>query len=217
MGTTPTVQARKRDRLGSRYARRLRAAGELPAVIYGHHQDPLAVSVNGKDLLGHLTRGQRVFTINVEGGGPETCLVNELQFDYLGDHVIHVDLTRIDLTERVNVNASIKIVGKAAGLKTEGAILRLVKDSVGVSCLASDVPSEAIQVDVSALDVGDFLTAGQIPLPAGLTLDEDADEVICQISIVQEDVEAPSEEPADGEPEIITEKKDETEGGEATE
>ena len=175
------------------------------------------MSVNEKDLLGHLTRGQRVFTIDVEGTGSETCLVNELQFDYLGDHVIHVDLTRIDLTERVNVNASIKIIGKAAGLKAEGAILRLVKDSIGISCLASDVPSEAIQVDVSALEVGAFLTAGQIPLPAELTLDEDADEVICQISIVKEDVEAPAEEPAEGEPEIIGEKKDETEGGEATE
>jgi len=214
MGTTPTVQARKRDRLGSRYARRLRAAGELPAVIYGHHQDPLAVTVNGKDLLGHLTRGQRVFTINVEGGGPETCLVNELQFDYLGDHVIHVDLTRIDLTERVNVNASIKLIGKPAGLKTEGAILRLVKDSIGISCLASDVPSEAIQVDVSALEVGGFLTAGQIQLPAGLTLDEDADELICQIAVVQADVEAPAEEPAAGEPEIIGEKKEEAQAEE---
>lgn len=217
MGTTPTVQARKRDRLGSRYARRLRAAGELPAVIYGHHQDPMAVSVNGKALLGHLTRGQRVFTINVEGASPETCLVNELQFDYLGDHVIHVDLTRIDLTERVEVHASIKLIGKAVGLKVEGAILRLVKDSIGVSCLASDVPSEAIQVDVSALDIGDFLTAGQVPLPAGLTLDEDADEVICQISVVQEDQEAPSEEPTEGEPEIIGEKKAEDEGEEEKE
>ncbi len=214
MGNTPSVQAKKRERLGSRYARRLRAGGELPAVIYGHHQDPVAVSVNEKELITHLTRGQRVFTIDVEGAGAETCLVNELQFDFLGNNVIHVDLTRIDLTESVNVNISIKLVGKPVGLKTEGAILRLVKDSVGVSCLAADVPSEALAVDVSALDVGDFLTAGQLQLPAGLTLDEEADEVICQISVVEEDEEAPSEEPEGGEPEIIGEKE-EGEGEEA--
>ncbi len=214
MGNTPSVQAKKRERLGSRYARRLRAGGELPAVIYGHHQDPVAVSVNEKELITHLTRGQRVFTIDVEGAGAETCLVNELQFDFLGNNVIHVDLTRIDLTESVNVNISIKLVGKPVGLKTEGAILRLVKDSVGVSCLAADVPSEALAVDVSGLEVGDFLTAGQLQLPVGLTLDEEADEVICQISVVEEDEEAPVEEPEGGEPEIIGEKQ-EGEGEEA--
>lgn len=215
MGNTPTVQAKKRDRLGSRYARRLRAGGSLPAVIYGHQQDPVAVSVNGKELLAHLTHGQRVFNVDIEGAGAETCLVNELQFDFLGDNVIHVDMTRIDLTEQVSIHVNIKLVGKPVGLKTEGAILRLVNDSIGISCLASDVPSEAIAVDVSALEAGDFLTAGQIPLPPGLTLDEDADEVICQISVVEEDAEAPSEEPEGGEPEIIGAKPEEGEAEEA--
>ena len=209
MGPTPTVQARKRDRLGSRYARRLRAAGELPAVIYGHEQAPVAVSVNSKDLLTHLNHGQRVFTIDVEGTGAETCLVNELQFDFLGTNVIHVDLTRIDLTERVSIHVSIKLIGKPVGLKTEGAILRLIKDSIGISCLASDVPSEAIAVDVSALEAGEFLTAGEIKLPPGLDLDEEADEPICQISVVKEEEEAPAAEPEAAEPEIIGEKKEE--------
>lgn len=215
MGNTPTVQARKRDRLGSRYARRLRAGGELPAVIYGHQQDPLAVSVNGKELITHLTHGQRVFNVAVEGGGAETCLVNELQFDFLGNNVIHVDMTRIDLTEEVSIHVTIKLSGKPVGLKTEGAILRLVKDSVGIKCLAADVPSEAIVVDVSALEAGDFLTAGQIQLPAGLALDEDADEVIAMVSVVAEEAEAPAEVEG-AEPEIIGEKKEaEGEGAEA--
>lgn len=217
MGKTPTVQARKRDRLGSRYARRLRAAGELPAVIYGHKQDPVAVSVNGKDLLTHLSRGQRVLSIALEGSGAETCLVNELQFDYLGTNVIHVDLTRIDLTERVSVHVPIKLIGKPVGLKTEGAILRLVKDSIGISCLAADVPSEAIQVDVSALEAGAFLTARQIQLPAGLDLDEDPDELICQVSVVRAEEEAPAVEPEGAEPEIIGEKKEEPTAEESAE
>ncbi len=209
MATTPTVQAKKRDRLGSRYARRLRSAGELPAVIYGHQQDPVAVSVNRKDLLTHLNHGQRVFTIDVQGAGAETCLVNELQFDHLGTNVIHVDLTRIDLTERVSVHVPVKLIGRPVGLKTEGAILRLIRDSIGISCLAADVPSEAIQIDVSALEAGQFLIARDVKLPAGLDLDEDPDEVICQVSVVAEEAAAPVVEPEGAEPEIIGEKKEE--------
>ena len=209
---TPTLEAKSRDRIGSRYARRLRNAGQLPAVIYGHGQDPVAVSVDRKSMAQHLHRGQRVFTLALDGAS-ETCLVKELQFDHLGSEILHVDLARIDLTEEVTIHVALKFTGKPVGLKTPGAILRTILDSLTVSCRASDIPSTAIPVDVSNLDVDHHLTAREVVLPPGLRLEENPEEVVARITIVAEDADQPVAAP-EGEPEVITEKKFE-EGAEA--
>ena len=92
--TTPTVAATLRERLGTRYTRRLRAQGLLPVVIYGHGEKPVSAAVNAKEMLGHLHHGSHVITVAL-GGASQTCLVKDLQFGYLGDNVIHVDLARV--------------------------------------------------------------------------------------------------------------------------
>lgn len=209
MGETPALKAQARDQIGTRYARRLRAAGQLPAVIYGHGQDPAHVAVNLREFLSLLRDGHRIFSVDLDNTS-ETCLVKELQFNHLGSDIVHIDLTRIDLTERVTVHVTLKYVGKPVGLKTEGAILRTIEDNLAISCLASDIPSEDLKVDVSSLDVGDFLTAGEVKLPETLTLEDDDDLIVCRIAVVEE-VEEEAPETEDEEPEIIGEKKDDEE------
>lgn len=199
----PVIEANRRDRLGTRYARRLRSAGRLPAVIYGHKQDPVAIHVDLKQTLLVLHHGSRLLNVTVDGES-ETCMVKDLQFDYLGTNVIHMDLTRVDLTEQVHVQAHLHYVGTPIGLKTPGAIFRTILDSVEVSCTAANIPSEAIPIDVSGLEAGDFLTAGELSLPATLKLEEDPDTAVCRIAIVSEEEEQPAEA-VEGEPEIIRE------------
>ncbi|MFG0331468.1 MAG: 50S ribosomal protein L25 [Phycisphaerales bacterium] len=202
------LKAQKRDRLGSRYARRLRASGQLPAVIYGHKQDPVPVSVDQKETLTHLHHGVRLFSVEVDGE-TENCLVRDLQFDHLGTDVIHVDLARIDLNEEVTVNATLKFIGEPEALKTPGAIFRVVNETIEIRCIVSEIPEE-IPVDVTNLQVGEHLSASDIQMPEGIKLESDDDLVIARVAVVQEEEEAPEEDTLD-EPEIISERGDDDE------
>src|SRR5438046_2509812 len=94
---TPTIAATKRQRVGSRYSQRLRKSGQLPGVIYGHKTEPLSITIGEKETLAVLKHGAHVVNVALEGGQPETCLVKDVQYGYLGDNVIHIDFTRVDL------------------------------------------------------------------------------------------------------------------------
>ena len=100
---TPTINATTRDQLGTRYSKRLRKTGRLPGVIYGHKANPVAISVDEKETLTVLKKGAHVINVAIDGKQPETCLIKDLQFGYLGDNVIHVDFARVDLNEEVAV------------------------------------------------------------------------------------------------------------------
>jgi len=210
----PTIAAETRDRIGTRYARRLRAAGRLPGVIYGHKQDPVSISLDEKEIVSHLRHGMRLFHVDVDGK-KETCLVNDLQFGYLGDDIIHVDLTRVDLTEEVEVTVPIRFTGEAEGLKVPGAILRTVVDTITVRCRAMSIPSE-IAHDISHLEAGGYVSAGEIALPEGSVLVTDPESVLCRISVVSEAALEAAEEMEEGEALVEGEAPAEGEGeGEA--
>ena len=207
---TPTITAKKRDRVGTRYAQRLRNAGQLPGVIYGHKTDPMAISLDHKELLGHLKGGSHVINVEVEGGPNETCLVKDLQFGYLGDNLIHIDFARVDLNEEVTVHVHIHYVGEAAAAKAAGAILSHDLTELEIICKVSAIPDE-IRVDLGAME-GETLTVGEIELPPGVSTPLDAGTRATHVTIVQEEAEGEETEvSAEGaSPEVITEsKKDE--------
>ena len=104
---TPTITAEPRERVGSRYSQRLRQNGRLPAVIYGHKTDPVAVSVGEEETLHHLHQGTIVMNVNIDGAGTETCLVKDLQFGFMGDDVIHVDFARVNLDQTVTKQGTV--------------------------------------------------------------------------------------------------------------
>ena len=209
---TPTVVARRRDRLGSRYAQRVRREGRLPAVIYGHGTQPMPVSFDEKETLTLLHDGNHVLNVKVEGGEVETCLVKELQFGYLGDNVIHIDLTRVDLDEIVEVSVHLRFVGTPEAAKKPGAIVHHEFTELPVTCKVRDIP-EDIKVDLSKM--GESLLAREIEMPAGVSLAVAADQVVSRIEMIQEMVEgeAAAVEGATSQPEVITERK--VEEGEA--
>ncbi|MBL9119806.1 MAG: 50S ribosomal protein L25 [Phycisphaerae bacterium] len=212
---TPTLDAKKRDRLGSRFAKRERAAGLLPAVIYGHGAAPMSVTINEKAMLTALKHGSHVVNVRVEGGATDTCLVKDLQFGYLGDNVIHVDLARVNLDEIVTVNVALHFVGTPEMAKKAGNIVTHDLAQLEVRCKVRDIPEE-VRVDLSLVMHGMTLSLGDVKLPQGVTPSLPADHIICRIQTVQEVVttaEATTAE-ATTQPEVIKEKKDEKAGEE---
>jgi large subunit ribosomal protein L25 len=207
------LAATRRERLGSRYSKRLRDRGSLPAIVYGHGQDPVAIALDAKEALTHFHRGEKVFQLDVEGAG-ETVLLKDVQFDYLGTNVIHADFARVDLNERVETNVSVRLVGDAKGLKEPGAILMHPVDEVEIECLVANLP-DVIEVDVSDLAVGDSIRVEDITLPLeSMKMLSDPDGVVATIVVqaeekVEEEVEVEAGEGV--EPELITEKKEEGE------
>lgn len=220
---TPTIAAAVRDRTGTRYARRLRAAGRLPAVIYGHQQETVHVSVDEKEMLTHLRHGLHVVELQVEGEKAETCLVKDLQYGYLGDNVVHVDFARVNLQEEVEVNVHLVFVGTAPEMHHAGAIFNQEHPELLVRCKVRDIP-EDIKVDVSQHMEGMTLMAGDIPLPANIQLADDPGKLVASIEFVRQTAavgeEAEVEAGAEGEPEVISEGAEGEEGegeGEAAE
>jgi len=191
--TTPTVAAALRERLGTRYTRRLRAQGMLPVVIYGHGEKPVSAAVNAKEMLGHLHHGSHVITVAL-GGTSQTCLVKELQFGYLGDDIIHVDLARVNLDEIVRVNVRIEFFGECAASKKPGAVLTHDLAELAIHCKVRDIP-ESVRADLSAMQ-GEILIAGELKLPAGVTLAIDAHAPVARVIIIAEEVAGEAATPA---------------------
>ena len=201
---TPVLVAKKRDKLGTRYTRRLRAAGELPANVYGHGSEPMPISLNEHATLYALKKGAHVLALKFEDGATDTVLVKDLQFGYLGDNVIHMDLARVNLDEIVTVKVHLSFVGQPEAAKKPGAIIVYDMPDIELSCKVRDIPEE-IKTDLSQL-AGEALTVGMLKLPAtGVT------ETILRIQIMKEEAAAgEAAAPAAGAaPEVLTAKKEE--------
>ncbi|RMH26496.1 MAG: 50S ribosomal protein L25 [Planctomycetota bacterium] len=212
MSTAHPITAEPREKTGSRHCRRLREAGRLPAVLYGHKKPPAHLSLDAREALAHIRAGEKVYEIRL-GGAAETALLKDLSYDHLGARILHADFERVDLSEEVTVNVHLHLVGEAAGLKHAGAMLVQSQTELAVRCAVRDL-KDAIDVDVSALDVGGALHAGDVPLPAGWTLAQEADAVLATIQIAKKEAEgeAVEAEAGEAEPEVIAEVKDEGEG-----
>ncbi|MEO1007214.1 MAG: 50S ribosomal protein L25 [Planctomycetota bacterium] len=209
----PTLTAKKRDRVGSRYAQRVRQRGGLPAIVYGHGEEPVAIELDAHEARLHFDKGERVFSIAVEGAEGGLILLQDLQFDYLGTEVVHADFRRVDLSERVDVTVPLEFVGNAKGLKTAGAILVHPVNDIELECAVTNLP-EVIEVDVSHLDVGDHLTAGEVTLPKEtMKLRTPPETTIALITVKAETEDEGSAEgetvEASTQPEVLTEKKKE--------
>lgn len=208
---TIALAASKRERLGSRYSGRLRQQGRLPAIVYGRSEEPLPVSLDAREALGHFKKGEKLFELSLDGS-PQTVLLKDLQFDYLGTHIIHADLARVSLTDRVTVRVPVRLIGEAPGLKTAGAILMHPTGEVQVECVVTEIP-EFIEVSIDALDVGHAITAGDAKLPASsMKLATDPHAILAQIVIQMEikvEESATVDAAAAAGPEVLTAKKPE--------
>lgn len=204
---TPTLVATKRDRLGSRYAKRLRTSGQLPANLYGHGSEPVAIAINERDVMYALKHGAHVLKLKFEDGATDTVLVKDLQFGFMGDNVIHMDLARVNLDEVVTVKVHLTFVGMPEAAKKPGAILVHDMPEIDVRCKVRDIPEE-IKVDLSHM--GEVLTVADLKLASGLEAASAGDHIVCRVQIMKEEEVAAEATPAEGktEPEVLTAKKE---------
>ena len=208
----PKLGAEPREKLGSRYAKRLRDRGRLPAVVYGHKQDPVHVSVDAWHFERLLEDGAHLLNVELDST-TESCLIKDIQLDHLGSHVVHADLTRVDMSEQVEVELELELTGEPEALEEAGAILSQPLTSLAVRCRADAIP-EKLTHDISELTQEGSVTVGDLKLPSGMETDVDPETMVAQIQIMQEEPEEePAEEAAEGEePEVIGKGEGEEEG-----
>jgi large subunit ribosomal protein L25 len=205
MPETIILKAQKREHLGSQASRKLRDKGLLPAVVYGHKEEPISIQLNYHDFAMEMQHHHRLLAVDLEGQ-EHRFLIKEVQFDHLGDKIVHVDLTRVDLNERVKVNVPIELKGQPK-TTTEGAVVDHVLTRVELECVVTDIP-EKIRLPIASLEVGRTITAGELQLPVGVTLITASETPVVTLRIISEELstEAPAEAET-AEPEVIAREK----------
>ena len=200
------LKVERRDSLGKRNARRLRHAGKVPVVLYGHGEQNMSLSAPADQVQAVVRHGARV--VDLTGAVSEKAFIRELQWDTYGLEVLHVDFTRVSADEKVEVELTIDLRGEAPGVRDGGVVTQLVHE-VSAECLVTSIPDK-LHLSINELKLGDTLTAGDIELPAGVTLLSDPETVIVQCA--EPKAEAEEEVSAEGaEPEVIGRKAEEEE------
>ena len=209
MAKEMVVKAVKREAQGSGVARRVRSMGQIPAVVYGD-SDPQSIQLDGHDFEMLLRdHGQNfVADLNIEGEKlSRKVLLKDVQHDPRRGDIVHADFIAISMTQLLQVSLPVELTGEPAGA-VEGGILEQLISEIEVECLPGDMV-ETIEVDVSALKIGDHLTVAELKLPTGLTAVTEAEVAVASVAAprVEEEAGAESEEAAEGE------KATEAEGG----
>ena len=212
-----TIEAQPRELRGKNEARRLRAGGSVPAVLYGAGRESVAVAVNPKEvnrILHSKTGHNTIFDVAVTGGETTPVMVVDWQNDPIKEYLLHVDLKRIDLSARIRVKVPIHTVGDPKGVKLQGGLHELITREIEIECLPDEIPEE-FTVDVSELMIGQSIRAGEIPLVGSTKLLSPADSVISHVITIKveaEPVVAEAAAPAAAaEPEVIKKGKKEEE------
>jgi large subunit ribosomal protein L25 len=191
-----TVAAEVRTSRGKNEARRTRAAGNIPAVVYGAYQDPVSVAVNPKELskiIRSSTGLNTIFTLAVAGGETSPVMVVDRQVDPIKGLLLHADLKRIDLTKRIRVTVPVFTSGEPAGVKVQGGLLEIISRSIEIECLPDEIP-ESFTIVVSELMIGQGKRASDVELSGSMKLVSDAQTVIAHIVAMRaEEVVAPVE------------------------
>ncbi|HEV3005791.1 MAG TPA: 50S ribosomal protein L25 [Pirellulales bacterium] len=194
-----------RQTRGKRHAKRMRLAGAIPAVLYGHGEQNLSLTAQAEAVQAIVRHGARV--VDLVGAVSEKAFIRALQWDTYGVDVLHVDLTRVSADEKVEVTVSLELRGEAPGVRDGGVVSQLLHQ-VKVECLAIAIP-ERLHLSINGLKLGDALTVANIELPSGTTMLTEAEAVVvqCLEPKVEEEAAPPLAEGV--EPEVIGRKAEE--------
>jgi len=211
----------RRENLGKGGARKARAAGQIPGVLYGHGEEPVPVSVGAREfdlaLRGHKG-GNPIVNLAVSGG-EYTALIRDVQYDPLTHDILHLDFQHISLTETIEVKVTVHLTGLPLGVKDGGGILETILREIEVRCLPTAIPA-SIEVDVSHLNIGDSVHVSEITVPNVTILNDGAETIATVVppTIMEEKApEVAAVEGAPAEPEVIAKGKKEEEGAPAAE
>ncbi len=216
MATTATISARSRESRGKGAARQTRREGRIPAVLYGHGEDSVSLSVDANELqkLVHsISIENTIVDLDLGSGEPYKVLIRELQRHPFRDEFVHIDFVHVAMDEKIQVEVPIVLIGTPTGVKNKGGVLDHQLRELEVFCLPGSIP-EKIELDVSNLDIGDSIHVSDIQLPDVEILTELDRAVVAVLAPTVMEVEEVAEE-ALAEPEVIGRGKEAEEGEEA--
>ena len=191
--------AEPRTDSGKGVARKLRAAGRVPAVLYGADVESTPLSVDSKELfhLLHTGAGSNVLVDLVVDGHEHLAIPRDVQRDHIHGRFIHLDFLAVRRDEKIHISVPVRVVGESVGVKAGGVIEHHLWE-VEVECLPTDVP-EAIEVDITELEIGMGLRVSDLVAPSGSTILTNPEDSVVAVQQPQMAVELEEEEAAEGE------------------
>ncbi len=193
------IKAEAREKTGKGSARATRRAGRIPAVVYSHFEDPVAIALDPKELRKAVTASERgfntVLSIEIGNSASKTALLKDWQVDPINRKLLHADFIEIRMDERLPASVPVKLVGRPTGV-VEGGILNQIRRELTVRCLPGNIPVE-IEIDVSHLHVNEALHVSDVPAPEGVEIPYNNDFTIAVVTPPEaEEVEVAPEEEA---------------------
>lgn len=203
------LSARPRSESGRNSVKRVRARGSVPAVIYGNKITPSNLEVSHRELaalLSHAVGENILVELEIQDGSSKSTqlsLIQEVQHHPVARDILHIDFQAVSMTEEITASVTVEAIGEADGVKNFGGLFEQSIRTISVRCLPQNLP-EIITVDVSALKIGESIHIRDIKLPAGVTIEDNAD---LTVFIVAEPSVAAEPSAAAASPEVIKEKK----------
>ena len=200
--STNKITAEVRETAGKGVARKLRAAGRIPAVLYGQGHDGVSLTLDSYELNQLLaTTGAKTSVLELEvkdgGGGPRrNVLIKEVQKHPYKDLILHMDLLEIAMDEEISVLVPIELVGTAKGVRLDGGILEMKRRELEIVCLPHIIP-DTLTIDITDLEIGDNIHVEDVKIPAGVTITHDTNFTI--MTLVAPAVEVEPDEEVEGE------------------
>jgi len=207
-----TLEVTRREKTGKEVAKKLRRDGKVPAVVYGGHRDPVAITVDRKavsELIQKSEHGIRsVFLLKMAGSDQQRhAMIKDLTINPINRQMKHIDFVRVVMDEAVRVTVPVHVTGLAIGVK-EGGLLDFQVRELHVECLPNQIP-DSIDVDVTALAHHDYLRIKDLQLPEGVRVVDDAERVVVGVTHAKVDAAAEATPEATPEPEVIKKGKPE--------
>jgi len=195
----PILQALRRNRSGKGVARKIRAQGMIPGVLYGGGEN-IPLTLKPQELLKILTSGENtIFQLEIDGelGGDRQAIVRDLQRDPLKDTLLHADLYRISMDVEITVSVPIVLQGMSRELSDVGGMINQLLHEIEIQCLPSLIPHE-LTIDVAHLGIGEVLHVRDLPVLQGIQVLAASDEVVASVSVRGEEVAAGMPSAAEG-------------------
>jgi large subunit ribosomal protein L25 len=210
-----TLEVSRRENTGKEVAKKLRRDGNVPAVVYGGHREPVAIAVDRKavsELIQKSEHGLRsVFLLKMAGTDQQRhAMIKDITIDPISRKMMHIDFVRVLMDETVKVTVPVHLNGQAIGVK-EGGLLDFQVREVHVECLPNAIP-DSIEVDATALGVHDYLRVKDLKMPEGVKILDDPERVVVGVTVARAEVsETAAAEEGAAEPEVIKKGKPEDE------
>ncbi len=194
-----TLNVKIREEVGSNAAKRVRKAGHVPAILYGHGKENVNLALPVEELDAALRHGSKV--VDLKGDVDQTSLIREVQWDTFCTEVLHVDLMRVSASEAVQVAVMLVLRGEAPGTR-EGGLIDHMAHEVQLECPASSIPDKIV-VSVNSLEIGQAIKMAEVELPEGVKLLSSPDAVVVQCNAPVEVSDEEPEAAESAEPEMI--------------